>query len=87
MPRGGAREGAGRHEKPIEEKASTISIKAAPRLQGRLRAVAEHLGKTHAEVLEMGVDRAERLAAKTGYVVKPVSVTKSGTRAAKRGAK
>ena len=58
MPRGGKREGAGRRAKSSAGPAVTVSIKVAPDVVERLRA----LDKTQAEVLEMGVDAAEAIA-------------------------
>lgn len=51
--------GAGRPTKHPSGKAVTVSIKLSPNLALRLRAVAEELGVTHADVCEMGVDAAE----------------------------
>ena len=65
MSHGGQRDGAGRKPwKAHGDAMVTMSIKVSPSLRDRLREVASGLGKTHAEVVEMGVDAAEaKLAA------------------------
>lgn len=57
---GGKRKGAGRPAKHTSGPAVTVSLKLAPELAERLRAVAAALETTQAAVCEMGVRTAER---------------------------
>lgn len=55
-----ARKGPGRPTKDPAGAADAVTIKLGPTVTARLRAVAKALGVTYAEVVEMGVVKAER---------------------------
>lgn len=60
---GGRRPGAGR-PKGKTEPLPAVAIRLSPELRERLRWVAETLGCSQAEIVEMGIEAAEKQAAK-----------------------